>query len=836
MLCERLRIFISSSMQELAPERIAIKTALSQLNLEGWIFEMDAGACPQGIQQTYRQQIDDSDLYIGVLWRKCGEYTIDEFEYAKGKHKDCLIYEKTTDIEGQRDQKLQEFLAEIDKVKGEITARRFKSLEELSEGVKEDVTRWQAQKIHELRELNVRRESSPVKIDERRDLKILLGNVRRFWVEGVLDRSLENQRLLEIDKDTKPEAVENPWEAILQLPYKRSTIVPLGKGIFNVFADVERSLLILGQSGSGKTTTMLTLVRELIKRAQEDDTEPIPVVFHLASWAAAGQPLQLWLQDELSGKYRIPRRVGRIWLAHHRLLLLLDGLDEMSTEQRVGCVEAINRFIKEIGLPGLVVCCRTEQYDELKVKLAVNGAICLQPLTDTQIDAYVEEGGAALAGLRSALRQDRVLQDLARSPLMLNLMCLAYRGYGAQDLAGRETAQDRSEHLFETYIDLMFRKRGLAERGYSREHTVAWLSGVAGGLLRHNQTMFLIEDLQPSWLSSRSLRWAYLGGVSLVFGLFLGLVNTIYWSTSVLGKAESNAAAVMWFTVIPLWLLMLGWFDNLGFGSGSAALDRLQPGFRRAVAKMLASAACWLLLVAILWPFVDQVLRLHLLWAGLVMVIWLGAKGANRSVYYYIEPAESLEWSLTWARRGMVPGLLSGLAVGGIVFLLPRELNQLQGRQEWIFFLGWAAIGLAVGGLLGGLRTRTFKGKTFPNQGIRLSLRTAVFVGLNAVWLVTFAMVLEIAGRFDNPFKDLLGYLAFLFAIFFLWFGGLEVLKHYVLRTVLGASGQLPFNLPRLLNYARDLNLMQRVGSAYIFVHRRLLEHMAASGGTMNPA
>ena len=91
-------------------------------------------------------------------------------------------------------------------------------------------------------------------------------------------------------------------------------------------------------------------------------------------------------------------------------------------------------------------------------------------------------------------------------------------------------------------------------------------------------------------------------------------------------------------------------------------------------------------------------------------------------------------------------------------------------------------------------------------------------------------MALGIAGRFDNPFKDLLGLLAVLFAILFLWFGGSEVLKHYALRTVLGASGQLPFNLPRLHNYARDLNLIQRVGSAYIFVHRRLLEHMAASG------
>ena len=136
---DRLRIFISSSMQELASERITIKTALSQLNLEAWIFETDAGARPQGVQQTYRQQIDDSDSYIGVVWRKFGEHTIDEFKYAKAKQKDCLIFEKRADIEGLRDQKLQDFLAEIGKVEGGITARWFNSLKELSEVVKEDV-------------------------------------------------------------------------------------------------------------------------------------------------------------------------------------------------------------------------------------------------------------------------------------------------------------------------------------------------------------------------------------------------------------------------------------------------------------------------------------------------------------------------------------------------------------------------------------------------------------------------------------------------------------------------------------------------------------------------
>jgi len=76
------------------------------------------------------------------------------------------------------------------------------------------------------------------------------------------------------------------------------------------------------------------------------------------------------------------------------------------------------------------------------------------------------------------------------------------------------------------------------------------------------------------------------------------------------------------------------------------------------------------------------------------------------------------------------------------------------------------------------------------------------------------------------------GWISALFTAVFLWFGGADVLKHYVLRVVLGASGRVPWNLPRFPNQARDLNLnlMQSVGSAYIFVHRRLLEHLAASG------
>ena len=105
-------------------------------------------------------------------------------------------------------------------------------------------------------------------------------------------------------------------------------------------------------------------------------------------------------------------------------------------------------------------------------------------------------------------------------------------------------------------------------------------------------------------------------------------------------------------------------------------------------------------------------------------------------------------------------------------------------------------------------------------------------MSLNAAWVVAIAVAFKIAGRFDQITlsKTFVDSWLLCFPILFLWFGGFEWLKHYVLRSVLGASGQLPLNLPRLLDHARGLNLMQRVGSAYIFVHRRLLEHLATSG------
>ncbi len=151
---QRLRIFISSKMQELAAEREAIKAALDELHVEAWVFEKDAGARPQTIQETYLEEVEAADLYIGLFWKGYGPYTIEEYEHAEMLGMDCLIYEKRDDIQGQRDSELQAFLDRISAVENGLTIKWFNTPDDLRKFVKEDVAAWQARIIRQGRKFS----------------------------------------------------------------------------------------------------------------------------------------------------------------------------------------------------------------------------------------------------------------------------------------------------------------------------------------------------------------------------------------------------------------------------------------------------------------------------------------------------------------------------------------------------------------------------------------------------------------------------------------------------------------------------------------------------------
>ena len=66
----RLRVFVSSTLKELAEERQAVRQAILKLRLVPIMFE--SGARPHPAQQLYQAYLSQSHIFIGIYWQSYG--------------------------------------------------------------------------------------------------------------------------------------------------------------------------------------------------------------------------------------------------------------------------------------------------------------------------------------------------------------------------------------------------------------------------------------------------------------------------------------------------------------------------------------------------------------------------------------------------------------------------------------------------------------------------------------------------------------------------------------------------------------------------------------------
>ncbi len=141
-----LNIFISSKMVELKQERDAIFELIptldyGEIKLHAWVFEEDAGAAGKPIREVYLDALKKSALYLGLFWNQYGEYTIDEFDRATEWGIVQHIYVKDVEAD-KRDSRLVDFLNKHGDVKKGITAKWFKTTDELCAAVKRSIEQW----------------------------------------------------------------------------------------------------------------------------------------------------------------------------------------------------------------------------------------------------------------------------------------------------------------------------------------------------------------------------------------------------------------------------------------------------------------------------------------------------------------------------------------------------------------------------------------------------------------------------------------------------------------------------------------------------------------------
>ncbi len=659
-------------------------------------------------------------------------------------------------------------------------------------------------------------EAKPAPSRRDRNEKTLINAV---WteVDDRLRQSLHNAILIRLDMAEQRSQVSRPWDAELRTAEQRSKPLAPGTPIAEVFdrTDVGGKLLILGNPGAGKTTTMLDMAATLVQRANGDADEPIPVMVNLSSWQNSKQSFTDWLLNELKLKYGISAKLGQTWLSEKKLLPLLDGLDELPPARQAPVVQAINTWLQsEAGAPRLLVCSRIEEYELYAEKLDLNGAICLNPLTDEQLHDYL--ASLQMESLWDTLQHDADLLALVRTPLLLSVTILANDDLDEKHLSQLQTTQERLDYLLDAYIGRRLHEP-VASKAYlpgkqpTAQQTRHWLVWLARQLKTQSEDEFLIENIQPSTLKQKHRHINYI----ILFLVLRGL---------------PLALTVLSAGIIVIFLRLSSLID------GNEMTSMPKPNFAW-ILSFLSTAFSLAWIIGIIIGLIINFESIHSI--KTIERLCFSQNAFKKFVFSF---GKNQSFNLS-----MLKGIILGFFFSVTIHLWGNDAvkgsleNSVSISLPFAKLSGIFWFGVTSGGLLGfclGISNEMIDSlkssmtqKEIPNSGIIQSIKNVPILLILSTFLTTFIFCL-FSLIAEKDFSGLLStiFLGLVILPFLLVFseGMLPFFQHLALRIILYFSREIPWNYARFLNHCTDRLLLQRVGGRYRFIHRLVQERFAA--------
>jgi tetratricopeptide (TPR) repeat protein len=638
--------------------------------------------------------------------------------------------------------------------------------------------------------VSIKNAPSPVQPRDSAEQDLL--EVVKQQIESRLAGQLHHHVKLDLKKETQPQQVR-PWRMEVKVAISQlNQLLPPEMTIGQVFEEYSGRLLILGEPGAGKTTSLLDLALYLVSRAEVDPQQRIPVQVDLSDWepippqSPSGlkgilprQPksfkknssqvpteestwsISAWFATKVREKYGscgIPPQQIEKWLQEKRLVPLLDGLDEVRPEYQQDCVKAINQWLNSDLRPRQVVlCCRREQYEVYPEKLILEGAVYIQDLADEQIQTFLKD--ANRAELWESLEADANLLALVRRPLLLSMAILAYEELKPSQWKQATSAGDRLNLLLSAYVRrMLISSQETQSRFYrkgkvpSLEQSQTWLEILALQLLQDSQTEFLIESMQPEWLLTPFQKWAYLFLAITIWGLICGIT------------------ALAWYRSIYSFLIGL--------------------------------------VTGIVWGIVE---------------------GEN---LLRIEPAGSIQISLSDFRlklQNLFPILSFFILPGSIFTLMQESIIGFIYYQIIVVFPATVTV-LLISKAKTSLKEAKISAR--PNQAVWDSVRNLIPIALIYLTLSLLAVSFLQALGGQPLVSPVSLWVLVLSMIVFAWLwicfgGGHACIKHFMLRLCLFSTGSISWNYAHFLNYATERLLLQRVGGRYRFIHDLLRQSLA---------
>ncbi|WP_159403814.1 NACHT domain-containing protein [Streptomyces sp. NRRL S-646] len=554
-------------------------------------------------------------------------------------------------------------------------------------------------------------------------------------------------------------------------------------------------LVITGEPGAGKTLIALDLLLGLLTSPHRTDADPIPVRLSLAGWDTS-QPFKQWLAHQVHQHFRdrgITAADALLLVDHHRILPVLDGLDEMDADtapvgrrRATSALQQLNDYQDPTGNAPVILTCRTTQYEQLAaqdLRMREAARIQIDPVTASQAAAYLTARSANPARWTAVIDKLTVTPGgtLARAlntPWRLNLAVTAYEErhpdtltypHDPAFLLTLASSSAVRDHLLDRYVPAASRQHPTHPGRYPSEQAHHWLAAVAthlatGTAATGPTTDIVLHQLWPI-AGPRRVRTADALLTTLLLFVCTAFVVTQLPIDSSLGQ-----------------LFLVG-------GTAHSAFSTVWQASRPTVPD-------------------PKSLQLHQL----------------RGRAQRAQIARELV-------RGLVSGLLAGLAVGLtlalLVFLTVEPVLAL-GALLASALLARRAFGLA-GELVAPLNDAP---PTEPRRALRDDVRVGLTVGFAvglvtglAFWLtLTAVAALTVGAAHAFTLGVGLGLGLTLGLTFGLRMAGAS--RRYMVFLCC-ARGQLPWRLGAFLHWAYGTGMLRISGMAYQFRHRELQDWLA---------
>ncbi len=262
-------------------------------------------------------------------------------------------------------------------------------------------------------------------------------------------------------------------------------------------------LRVLGKPGAGKTTFLQHLALQCSQGAFEATRVPIFITLrHFVEESIGGEfSLLNYLRQEFLVDGIVDPTAIETLLQAGRVLLLLDGLDEVLHPESIAVLREIRRFSDKYHKNRFVTTCRTAVQ-----KLSLRGFtdVEIAPFTQAQITAFAQKWFVAFtkttvqAGVAQSnqfiqkldLAENWQFRQLVVNPLFLHLACWVFYGQSRFPAKRSEFYKEGLDLLLGKWDEARGVERDEVYRGFLLPQKLKLLSQLAAVTFEHGQYFF----------------------------------------------------------------------------------------------------------------------------------------------------------------------------------------------------------------------------------------------------------------------------------------------------------------------------------------------------------